>query len=254
MLTDVNTQETKAQETVRHETSLADAAKSKRAKRRRIGQLLKRTSRQTMLLKQGSMAPEEANLPNRKEQPCTCADTAERRTVQVDFSARVTLGRLTQEQTPRGKGALAYSTSQHPPTPSGKAGAPLHLVSKQRHLSSACEVPANDTPRKEAPLLVAHTLRKVADLSYKQPDSFEMEEVRWISVHCASNVSPAIFTTCVWVLFFRMESRINYFHKHHAAALWGEGVGFTLLIGVLIILNRLCVRIPSKKVDRFFNQ
>lgn len=139
------------------------------------------------------MAPEEGNLPSRKEQPCTCADTAESGTVQVDFSARVTLGCLTQEQTPGGKGALAYPTSQHPPTPSGKAGASLHLVSKQLHLSSVCEVPAKVTPRKEATLLVAHTLRRAADLSYKQPDSFEMEEVRWIFVHCASKVSPAVF-------------------------------------------------------------
>ncbi|KAM6104584.1 protein ITPRID1 [Theristicus caerulescens] len=182
LLTDVNTQQTKAQNAVEDETGLLDAAKSRpavtQAKRRRIGQLLKRASRQTMLLKQGSLAPGEANLPSRKEQPCSCADIAERGTVQPGFSAHVTLGCLTQEQTPRDKGASAYPTSQCPPTPSGKAWASSHLVAKQPHLSPVHDVPDKDRPRKEPPLLVAHTLRKVANLNCKLPDSFEMEEIQ----------------------------------------------------------------------------
>lgn len=162
------------------------------AKRRRIGQLLKRASWQTTLLKQGSLAPGEANLPSRKEEPCSCADIAERATVQAGFSAHVTLGCLTQGQTPRGEGASAYPTSHCPPTPSGKAWASLHLAEEQPHLSPACEVPAKYRPRKEPPLLVAHMLRKVADLNCKLQDSFEMEKVRWTFMYCASNVPPPI--------------------------------------------------------------
>ncbi|XP_075560658.1 LOW QUALITY PROTEIN: protein ITPRID1 [Pelecanus crispus] len=182
LLTDVNTQQTKAHDASGDATGLLDAAKSRpavtRAKRRRIGQLLKRASQQTVLLKQGLLAPGEANLSSRKEQPCSCADIAERGTVQAGFSARVTLGCLTKEQTPRDKGALAYPTSQRPQTPPAKAWASSHLVAKQPHLSPACDVPAKDRPRKELPLLVAHTLKKVADLNCKLPDSFEMEEIQ----------------------------------------------------------------------------
>uniref|UniRef100_A0A8D0ERX5 ITPR-interacting domain-containing protein n=1 Tax=Strix occidentalis caurina TaxID=311401 RepID=A0A8D0ERX5_STROC len=189
LLTDINTQQTKAQDTGRDEPSLLDAVKSKpvvtRVKQRTIGQLLKRASWQTMLLKQSLLSPREANLPSRKEQPCSCADIAESGTVQVSFSARVTLGCLSQEETPGDKGASTYPMSQRPPTPSGKAWASSHLVAKQPHLSPACEVRAKDRPRKETHLLVAHTLRKVADLNCRLPDSFEMEEVRLILVYCA---------------------------------------------------------------------
>ncbi|XP_042662477.1 protein ITPRID1 isoform X2 [Tyto alba] len=182
LLTDINTQQTKAQDTARDETSLLDAVKSQpaatRAKQRRIGQLLKRASRRTMLLTQSSLAPGEADLPGRKEQPCTCADMDERRTVQAGFSLHVTLGGLTQEQTPRDKGSSAYPTSQCPPTPSGKAWASLHLVAKQPHLPPACEVPAKDRPRKESLFLMDHTVKNVADLNCRLPDSFELEEIQ----------------------------------------------------------------------------
>ncbi|XP_026699821.1 protein ITPRID1 [Athene cunicularia] len=182
LLTDINTQQTKAQDTGRDEPSLLDAVKSKpavtRAKQRRICQLQKRASWQTMLLKQSLLAPREANLPSRKEQPCSCADIAERGTVQGSFSAGVTLGCLSQEETPRDKVASMYPMSQCLPTPSGRAWASSHLVAKQPHLSPVCEVLAKDRTRKETHLLVAHTLRKVADLKCRLPDSFEMEEIQ----------------------------------------------------------------------------
>ncbi|KAM9572934.1 protein ITPRID1 isoform 4-T4 [Guaruba guarouba] len=172
LLTDINTQQTNLLDTTRSRPVVT------RVKRRRIGQLLKRASRQTLLLKQGSLAPGEANLPSRKEQPCSSADTAEGGTVQAYSSARVILSCLTQEQTPRDKGTSAYPTSQCSLTPSGEAWAPSHLVAKPLHLSPASEVPAKERPRKEPPLLVAHTLKKVANLNCKLPDSFEMEEIQ----------------------------------------------------------------------------
>ncbi|PKU45434.1 hypothetical protein llap_4257 [Limosa lapponica baueri] len=180
LLTDVNIQQLEAQDAGGDETSLSDTAKSRpvvtQVKQRRIGQLLKRASQQTTLLKQGLLAPGEANLPSRKEAPCSCPDVAERGVVQAGFSARVALGCLTQEQAPRSKGALAYPTSQCPLMPLGKAWASSHLVAKQPHLSTACDVPAKARPRKEPPMLVVHTLKKLADLTCKLPASFEMEE------------------------------------------------------------------------------
>ncbi|XP_040449734.1 protein ITPRID1 [Falco naumanni] len=182
LLTDVNTQQTKAQDARGDEIGLLDAAKSRpvvtQAKRRRLGQLLKRASRQTMLLEQGLPAPGETNLHSRKEQPCSCADIVGSGTVQTRFPACVTLGCLAQEPTTRDRGASAYPISQCPPAPLRKAWASSHLVAKQPHLSPACEVPAKDGPRKEPPSLVAHMLQKVANLKCKLPDSFEMEEIQ----------------------------------------------------------------------------
>lgn len=92
LLTNVNTQQTMAQDTGKVETDLLGAAKTRavvtQAKRRRIGQLLRRASQQTALLKRGSLAPGEVHLPGMKEQPHPCTDTAERGTIQVGFSAR----------------------------------------------------------------------------------------------------------------------------------------------------------------------
>uniref|UniRef100_A0A8B9W3Z1 ITPR interacting domain containing 1 n=1 Tax=Anas zonorhyncha TaxID=75864 RepID=A0A8B9W3Z1_9AVES len=87
LLTNVNTQQTMAQDTGKVETDLLGAAKTRavvtQAKRRRIGQLLRRASQQTALLKRGSLAPGEVHLPGMKEQPHPCTDTAERGTIQV---------------------------------------------------------------------------------------------------------------------------------------------------------------------------
>ncbi|XP_065522823.1 protein ITPRID1 [Lathamus discolor] len=171
LLTGINTQQTDLLDTRSRPVVT-------QVKRRRIGQLLKRASQQTLLLKQSSLAPGEANLPSKKEQPCSSADAAERGTVQAYSSARVTLNCLTKGQTPGDKGASAYPTSQCSPTPSGKAWAPSQLVAKPLHLSPASEETAKDRPRKEPPLLVAHTLKKVANLNCKLPDSFEMEEIQ----------------------------------------------------------------------------
>ncbi|CAN8184528.1 unnamed protein product, partial [Coccothraustes coccothraustes] len=50
-----------------------------------------------------------------------------------------------------------------------KEWASLHLAAEQLHYSPACKMPAINRPRKESPFLVAHTLKKVADLTCKVP-------------------------------------------------------------------------------------
>ncbi|XP_061852867.1 protein ITPRID1 [Colius striatus] len=181
LLADVNAQQIKALSTGEDETCLLEAAKSSpvvtRAKRR-MSQLLKRASRPTVLVKQGSLAPGNASLPSRKEQPCSCTDTVEKGTVQVGFSACVTLDCLTQEQTLRDKGTSAYPTSQCPPIPSRTAWVSSHLATEQCHLSPACEMSAKDRPRKELLLPTSHALKKGTSLNCKLPDSFEMEEIQ----------------------------------------------------------------------------
>nr|XP_021139255.1 coiled-coil domain-containing protein 129 isoform X2 [Columba livia] len=182
LLTNVNTQQTQVKDGSGDEIDLLDSARSRpavtQAKQRRIGQLLKKASQQTALLKQDSLAPGEANLSSKKAQYHSCADTAEREIVQAGFSACVMPDCLTPVQTYRDEGPSAYPTSQHPLTPRRKTWASLHLAAKQPHLSLSCEVPAKEKPRKEPPLLVAHTFTKVADLNCKSPDSFEMEEIQ----------------------------------------------------------------------------
>uniref|UniRef100_A0A8C3PVP0 ITPR interacting domain containing 1 n=1 Tax=Chrysolophus pictus TaxID=9089 RepID=A0A8C3PVP0_CHRPC len=179
LLTDVNTQQTKAQEPGGNVTGHLNAVKSRsvvtQAKRRRIGQLLRRASQQTALLNPGSLAPEEVSVPGTEEQPHLCVDIAERGANQAGFSAHVTLG---WEQTCRDRGSSAYPISQCPPALPGKTIASSHLVTKQLHLSSPCEVPAKDRPRKEPHLLLAQMLKKLAGLNCRPPDSFEMEEIQ----------------------------------------------------------------------------
>ncbi|XP_071592982.1 LOW QUALITY PROTEIN: protein ITPRID1 [Heliangelus exortis] len=208
LLADVNTQQTKAQDTGGDQISHLCAMKNRpmvtRAKWRRIGQLLKRASRQTVSLKDSSLAPEEANLPGKKEQLHSCADIAEKGLVQVGFSAHVRLVSLTQEQNLRDKGALAYPTSHCPLTQLGKTWVSLDLGAKQPLLSLACEVPAKDRPRKDSPLLVAHMLKKVGDLSCKLPDSFEMEEIQ--SLEDETPYGNASDTTSAEVMVTRTSS------------------------------------------------
>lgn len=175
-------------------TSHLNAVKSRsevtQAKRRRIGQLLRRASQQTALRKLGLLTPEEVSMPGTEEQPHLCVDIAERGPIHAGFSAHVTLGCLTQEQTRRAKGSSAYPISPCPPALPGKTCALSHLVTKQLHLSSPYEVPAKDRPRKEPHLFLAQMLKKLAGLNCRPPDSFEMEEVRCIFIYCLLALSP----------------------------------------------------------------
>ncbi|XP_025908119.1 coiled-coil domain-containing protein 129 [Nothoprocta perdicaria] len=190
LLTDVNTHQSKAQGASKGDTGHLDTEQGKpvvtRAKKR-ISQLLKRASRQT-LLKQSSLASGEAKLSGWKGQPYSCGDAAESGTVQVGFSEDVTMGCLTPEQNSRGKDALTIP--QCPQTPSEGTWSSSHLLPEQSHLSSACEVPAKDRPRKELSLLVAPTLKKMASQSYKLPDSFELEEIQSLEEETPCRYAP----------------------------------------------------------------
>lgn len=190
LLNNVNNQQDRTEDSTGVEKNMMDmqnnTAMAMRAKRRRIGQLLKRVSRQATVKQQSTQASEnsESCSAGEKQSPTSAGmdDCIETRT---GFSENKILDSVTEEQFPTEEDAL---TSQPPQMLGLKTRALSHIPVRQSCLLSSSEMPAKDRTRKESNLLLTQTLRKVSRLNCKPPDSFEMEEVRKSSLYCTDTL------------------------------------------------------------------
>lgn len=146
------------------------------AKRKRIGQLLKKVSRQTTM--QGAPAYRNASPCKTNEDHPPTADVEKHIAARTGLSENIALVPLEEELLPGGKEAI--TGSQPPLSTVSKTWTLPFLPVKQAHLPSTSEMSMKDRPRKEPNLLLAHTLKRVSGLICKPTDSFEMEEVRHV--------------------------------------------------------------------------
>lgn len=148
------------------------------AKRKRIGQLLRKVSRQPTM--HGPQA--YRNVSSCEDQP-SIADVEKYLATRTGLTENIpSLVPLKEELFPSEKEATPVS--QPPPSTVSKSWALPFPPVKQAHLPSASEMPIKDRPRKEPNLLLTHMLKRVSGLNCKPTDSFEMEEVRPTAVKC----------------------------------------------------------------------
>ncbi|XP_078233627.1 protein ITPRID1 isoform X6 [Pogona vitticeps] len=179
LLNDVSAMQHKMEEEKREEKSTVDLLKGKavvtQAKRKKIGQLLRKASRHTTI---------HAHQGYRNPGPCKAKEDCAAGGGGVDLctstragiSDNTTLVSLTEELLPNEELAEAMTVSQ-PITSSKRVPLP-HLPTEQPQFPSTSETPMKDRPRKELNLLLTQTLRRVSSLSKKLSDSFEMEEIQ----------------------------------------------------------------------------
>ncbi|KAG6940444.1 protein ITPRID1-like, partial [Chelydra serpentina] len=181
LLNGVNTQQQKSEESNGEAKSVTDIQRNKaeatRAKRRRLGHLLRKASRQAIILQRSAQASGNSeSFKDREEQTPTYAEMDRRTAIRTGFSENNALVGLTEEQSSTENDALTLSQLPHAPT--GKSQVCSYIPIKQPQLPSASEMAVKDKPRKESNLLLTHTLRRVSGLKGKPPDSFEMEEIQ----------------------------------------------------------------------------
>uniref|UniRef100_A0A8C4W6Z0 ITPR interacting domain containing 1 n=1 Tax=Gopherus evgoodei TaxID=1825980 RepID=A0A8C4W6Z0_9SAUR len=163
LLNGINTQQQKSEESNGEEKSMTDIERDKveatRTKRRRLGHLLRKASRQKTILQRTAQASGNSDsFKDREEQSPTYAEMDRRTAIRTGFSENSTLVGLTEEQSSTEDDALTLSQA-----PTGKSQVYSYI-------------PIKDRPRKESNLLLTHMLRRVSGLKGKPPDSFEMEE------------------------------------------------------------------------------
>ncbi|XP_048367563.1 protein ITPRID1 isoform X2 [Sphaerodactylus townsendi] len=143
------------------------------AKRRRIGQLLRKVSRQTTTC--GPPAYRTADSSGKtSEDGCPFVDVDKCISARSALCEHTTLDSLKEEMFPSDEEEKTMTLS-HPPS---KIRLLPHLPSKQTHFLSTSEMPIKDRPRKEPSLLVNYMLKRVSGLNGKPSDSFEMEEIQ----------------------------------------------------------------------------
>uniref|UniRef100_A0A7M4EUL5 ITPR interacting domain containing 1 n=1 Tax=Crocodylus porosus TaxID=8502 RepID=A0A7M4EUL5_CROPO len=179
LLNNVNNQQERTEDSTGVENMMDmqnKTAMEMRAKRRRIGELLRRVSRQATVKQQSAQASENSKScsAGEKQSPASAGmdDCIETR---MGFSENKILDSVTKEKFPTEEDAL---TSQTPQMLGLKTLALSHIPVRQSCLLSSSEMPAKDRTRKESNLLLTQTLRKLSRLNCKPPDSFEMEEIQ----------------------------------------------------------------------------
>ncbi|XP_025024599.1 coiled-coil domain-containing protein 129 [Python bivittatus] len=172
LLSNVSTMQQKVEKGKREEKARTDILKGKpQAKKRRIGQLLRKISRQT----HGSQAYQNAGICKTPEDHFAAADLhLVTRTGLSDNAALISL----KELFPNEEEEEGMIISQSPQFIATKTWGLPHLSLNQPHLPSNSEILSKERPRKEPNLLLTHTLRRLSGFTCKPSDSFEMEEIQ----------------------------------------------------------------------------
>nr|XP_056713517.1 protein ITPRID1 [Euleptes europaea] len=143
------------------------------AKRRRLGQLLRKVSRQTTM--HGPPAYRITDTPSKTNEDYSSAvDVDKCIAARSALCDHPTLDSLKEEMFPSDEEEKTRNLS-HPPS---KTRAMPHLPLKQTHFLFTSEMLIKDRPRKEPNLLLNHMLKRVSGLNGKPSDSFEMEEIQ----------------------------------------------------------------------------
>ncbi|XP_062979719.1 protein ITPRID1 [Elgaria multicarinata webbii] len=180
LLNDVNAMQHKLEEGNREGKSTGETPKGKpvaaQAKRRRLGQLLRKVSRQTTM--HGPQVYRKAGPFKAKDDPSEAGTDADLHiTTRTGLVDNTTLISLKEELFPSEE-VEAMTASQPPQPRASKTWLLPHLPIKQPHLPSASEMLTKDRSFKESNLRLAQRLRRVPGLSWKPSDSFEMEEIQ----------------------------------------------------------------------------
>ncbi|XP_061442110.1 protein ITPRID1 [Rhineura floridana] len=177
LLSDINTMQQKSGERAGEKSTVGcpmGKAVITPAKRRRIGQLLRKVSRQTTM--HGPQAYRNAVTCQAKEDHSADDDADLHMAMRTGLSENLPLICLKEELFPSAKEAM--TVSQTPRSIACKPWVLPHLPMKQPHLPSTSEMSNKERPRKEPNVLLTHRFRRVSSLNCKPSDSFEMEEIQ----------------------------------------------------------------------------
>ncbi|XP_030061500.1 protein ITPRID1 [Microcaecilia unicolor] len=146
-------------------------AKRTRERWRRICQLLRKTSRQTMTYQPSIQDTQVPELCQRyEEQSPDCYKLFEKS--RKHFSENRTRSLLGEDQLPSEDNTLKSSQPAKPLRDF------MQTPVKQAHLTFQSEIPIRERVWKKAELLLEKTLRKTSGIEGQSPDSFEMEEIQ----------------------------------------------------------------------------
>ncbi|XP_015261217.1 PREDICTED: coiled-coil domain-containing protein 129 [Gekko japonicus] len=138
------------------------------AKRRRIGQLLRKVSQQST---HGPPAYRSVGTPVVDVDKCVAGRSALCENTALDSLKEEILPSEEEEE-------KAQTVSLPAQLIASKTRVLPHLPIKQTHFLSTSEMPTKDRSRKEPSLLLNHMLKRVSGLNGKPSDSFEMEEIQ----------------------------------------------------------------------------
>nr|XP_008111027.1 PREDICTED: coiled-coil domain-containing protein 129 isoform X1 [Anolis carolinensis] len=179
LLNDVSAMQQKPEDEKRDRTAV-DSLKEKpvvtQTKRRRIGQLLRKASRQTTI--HGPQVYRSAGPCKVKEDYCPAADIDLHIMTKTSLSDNTALVCLKEELLPSEESETAMTITQLAQSRASKTWALPHPAIKQSRLPSCSEMALKDRPHKESNLLLTHMLRRVSGFGGKPADSFEMEEIQ----------------------------------------------------------------------------
>ncbi|XP_044275132.1 protein ITPRID1 [Varanus komodoensis] len=177
LLNDVNALQQKSEEG-NQEKNTGNLPREKpvltQAKRRRLGQLLRKVSRQTTM--HGPPAYRNTGAFKNKDEPSagTEADLHIPARTGLPDNALISL----KEVPVPNEEEEAMTVSWPLQSRARKTWLLPQLPIKQPHLPSASEMLPKDWPRKDLSLRLTHRLKRVSGLSWKPSDSFEMEEIQ----------------------------------------------------------------------------